>query len=202
MKVTAWNVGPRTARRWLRDLRTLMRENPADLVALFEATRGVALLRALHWRKRTICHHADVVAILPRHTRRPRVEVVGHDVAWRGPHLGRPKVGRRWLLLVWDDEAILLVHRVTPIGNEAAWAADLDVIAAVVARTDLPDNLAIIGDHNGTRERLHDEYADLGLTLLPVTSKVDQCAVRDFDGEGKRLGNHGSDHVALGWRLR
>lgn len=202
MGVVAWNVGPRPVREILRDLRTLIGQNPAKIVGLFEATRLVPYLRVRYPHRRVICHHSDVVAILRRGARRPRVEVISHDVAWRGPHMGRAKVGRKWLLLVWDDEAILLVHRVTPIGNEAAWDAETDLIHAIVKRVDLPDQLAIIGDHNGTRDRLEDDYADMGLRLLPVNAKVDQCAVRGFKGDGKRLGNHGSDHVAIGWRLR
>lgn len=202
MSVVAWNVGPRPLREIMADLRVLVGQNPAKITALFEATRLVPLLRARYPHRRVICHHTDVVAILKRGMRRPRVEVVSHDVAWTGPHLSRPKRGRRWLLLVWDDEAVLLIHRVTPLGNKAAWDAETDLIRSVVKRTDLPTNLAIIGDHNGTRERLADDYADMGLTLLPVNAHVDQCAVRGFRGEGKRLGNHGSDHVAIAWRLR
>lgn len=202
MKVVAWNVGPRAAWKILRSFRGIDPADDAKVSALFEASRLVALLRARYPHRRVICHHTDVVAILRRGARRPRVEVVSHAVPWIGPHQGRPKRGRRWLLLVWDDEAILLLHRVTPIGNELAWMADLAVIRDVCNRLDLPDKLAIIGDHNGTRDRLEDEYADLGLTLLPVNAKVDQCAVRGYLGGGTRLGNHGSDHVAIEWRLR
>lgn len=204
MRVLAWNVGPRAAWKIVRSLRALMADNPAKITALFEASKPhlVAAIRLRFPHRRVICHRSDVVAIVRRGAPRPRVEVISHDVSWRGPHLGRAKKGRRWLLLVWDDVAVLLVHRVTPIGNEAAWDAETDLIHKVVSRVDLPDELAIIGDHNGTRDRLRDDYADMGLTLLPVAAKVDQCAVRDLAGGGTRLGNHGSDHVALMWRLR
>jgi hypothetical protein len=192
MKVVAWNVGPRFWRKILRSLAGIRAMKTAKITALFEASNPalVAALRARYPHRRVICHHTDAVAILKRGGRRPRVEVVSHDVTWRGPHLGRPKRGRRWL------------HRVTPIGNEAAWDAETDLIRSIVKRVDLPDELAIIGDHNGTRARLCDDYADMGLRLLPVNAKVDHCAVRDLAGGGIRLGNHGSDHVAIEWRLR
>jgi len=204
MRIVAWNVGPRSRWKILRSFRDIEPANKAKVVALFEASHPllVALLRARYPHRRVICHRSDVVAIVKRGTPRPRVEVVGHDVAWTGPHLGRAKQGRRWLLLVWDDEAFLLVHRVTPAGNGQAWEAEREVIRSIVRRVDLPDRLAIIGDHNKRDHELRDEYDELGLTLLPVNAKVDQCAVRGLLGEGKRLGNHGSDHVAILWRLR
>ena len=204
MKILAYNVGPRPPRKIDRSHRGIKAMRTAKVSALFEASNPVlvGLLRARYLHRRVVCHRSDVVAILRRGAPRPRVEVVGHDEAWTGPHMGRAKKGRRWLLLVWVDEALLLAHRVTPIGNERAWEADRKVIADVAARWDLPDRLAVIGDHNKTADELHDEYADLGLTLLPVNAKVDQCAVRDFRGGGSRLGDHGSDHVALLWRLR
>ncbi|MEO5664884.1 MAG: hypothetical protein ABIR39_16565 [Nocardioides sp.] len=201
MKVVAWNVGPRFWRKIIRSLGGIKPMRTAKITALFEASNPllVAGLRARYPHRRVICHRSDVVAILRRGVRRPRVEVISHDVPWTGPHLGRPKRGRRWLLLVWDDEAILLIHRVTRPGNEKAWDAETKLIARVVARVDLPDKLAVIGDHNREAKQLEDEYADMGLRLLPVNAKVDQAAVRDMDGEGVRLGNHDSDHVALLW---
>lgn len=204
MRVVAWNVGPRVWRKILRSLRGIKPMRTAKITALFEASHPVLVtaLRVRYPHRHVICHRSDVVAILRRGVRRPRVEVISHQFAWRGPHLGRSKRGRRWLLLVWDDCAVLLVHRVTPEGNEEAWDAETALIAAIVARPDLPDELAVIGDHNGTDERLRDEYAAIGLKLLPVNAKVDQCAVRDLLGGGTRLGNHGSDHVAIEWRLR
>lgn len=204
MKVVAWNVGPRAWPKILRSLRGIKAMKTAKITALFEASNPllVAALRARYPHRRVICHRSDVVAILRRGVRRPRVQVVSHTAAWTGPHQARSKRGRRWLLLIWDDEAVLLIHRVTPIGNEKAWAADLAVIAGVLGRVDLPDKLAIIGDHNGTRERLEAEYAHLGLTLLDVNAKVDQCAVRGYLGGGTRLGMHDSDHVAIEWELR
>jgi len=204
VKVVAWNVGPRAAWKILRSFRGIKPAKTAKITALFEASKPalVALLRARYPHRRVICHHTDVVAILRRGAPRPRVEVVGHGTPWTGPHLGRRKNGRSWLLLVWDDEAILLIHRVTPQGNAEAWEADRKVIAAITRRMDLPDNLAIIGDHNKRADELEDEYADLGLRLLPVNAKVDQCAVRGFHGDGTRLGDHDSDHVAIAWSLR
>ena len=204
MRVVAWNVGPRAWPKILRSLRGIKAMKTAKITALFEASNPllVAALRARYPHRRVICHRTDVVAILRRGVRRPRVEVISHDKAWTGPHLGRQKRGRRWLLLVWDDCAVLLVHRVTPIGNEEAWDAETELIAAIVARPDLPDELAVIGDHNGTDERLRKEYAAIGLKLLPVNAKVEQCAVRDLEGDGTRLGKHDSDHVAIEWELR
>lgn len=204
MKVVAWNVGPRSRWKILRSFRGIKPAADAKITALFEASHPllVVLLRARYPHRRVICHRSDVVAILRRGAPRPRVEVVGHGTPWRGPHLGRRKNGRSWLLLVWDDVAVLLIHRVTPKGNDEAWEADRKVIAAIAGRVDLPDQLAIIGDHNKRADELRDEYADLGLLLLPVNAKVDQCAVRGFLGGGTRLGQHGSDHVAIEWRLR
>lgn len=204
MNILAWNVGPRFWRKILRAFRALSRDHPAKITALFEASNPllVQALRVLYPHKRVICQRTDVVAIISRDAPSPRVEVIGHDVAWTGPHLGLPKHGRRWLLLVWEDEAVLLIHRVTPLGNEVAWNVETELIAAVCSRLDLPDRLAVIGDHNGTRDRLERDYEAMGLDLLPVNAKVDQCAVRKFRGRGRRLGNHGSDHVAIGWRLR
>lgn len=204
MRVLAWNVGPRSRWRILRSLRGIEPAKTAKVVALFEASHPllVTLLRARYPHRRVICHRSDVVAIIRRGAPRPRVEVVGHDVQWRGPHMGRAHRGRRWLLLVWDDEAVLLIHRVTPRGNGIAWEADHDVIRTIARRVDLPDRLAVIGDHNKRDHELRDDYDELGLTLLPVNAKVDHCAVRGFEGEGKRLGQHGSDHVAILWRLR
>lgn len=204
MKVVAWNVGPRVWRKILRSLRGIKAMRSAKITALFEASNPllVAALRARYPHRRVICHRTDVVAILRRGARRPRVEIISHDKAWTGPHLSRSKRGRRWLLLVWDDCAVLLVHRVTPEGNEEAWDAETDLIRSIVERPDLPDELAVVGDHNGTEERLRKEYAAMGLTLLPVNAKVDQAAVRDLLGGGTRLGMHGSDHVAIEWRLR
>lgn len=207
MRILAWNVGPRSPRAILGSFRALDREHPAKIIALFEASRRalVALLVARYPHRRVICHRTDVVAIIPRGRPRPRVEVIGHDYPWRGPHMGRVKRGRRWLLLVWDDEAFLFVHRVSggPSGpNAAAWRVESRIIRDVCTRWDMPQRLAIVGDHNATAHELHDEYADLGLTLLPVVAKVDACAARGFHGGGTRLGNHGSDHVAIMWRLR
>ncbi len=211
MKVTAWNVGPRSNASIVRDLGTIKAAKDDKITALFEASDRelVKQLRDAHPDDRVLWGRSDVVALIPRGTPRPRVEVVGHGVAWTGPHMGKVHHGRRWLLLVWDDEAVLLVHRVPggPSGgqgggNRKAWVADLAVIGKVARRTDLPDKLAVIGDHNGTASELRDEYADLGLSLLPVNAHVDQAAVRGFRGGGSRLGNHGSDHVALGWSLR
>ncbi len=204
MRVLSWNVGPRSWRKILRSLRGIEPAKTAKVVALFEASNRllVAALRIRYPHRRVICRRTDVVALVKRNAPRPRVEVVGHDADWTGPHMKRAKHGRRWLLLVWEDEAILLVHRVTPAGNGIAWEADRDVIAAVARRTDLPRRLAVIGDHNKRAHELRDEYDELGLTLLPVNAKVDQCAVRGFNGGGTRLGQHGSDHVAILWRLR
>lgn len=203
-RVGAWNVGPRSPWRIVRSFARLNRQNPAKVWALFEASRPllVTALRIRFPHRRVICHRTDVVVILRRGAPHPRVEVVGHGTRWQGPHLGRPKNGRSWLLLVWDDEAVLFVHRVTPRGNDEAWKADRKVIAAVARRVDLPDRLAVIGDHNKRARELAREYKSMGLTLLPANAKVDQCAVRGFLGAGTRLGDHGSDHVALLWRLR
>lgn len=200
--IVAWNVGPRPWRRIVRSLRGIRQVRDVDVVALFEASQPllVAGLRVRYPHRRVICRRSDVVAILPRRER-PRVEVISHDVAWRGPHLGRAKRGRRWLLLTWPDSAVLLVHRVTPVGNQAAWDAETDLIRSVVRRADLPSRLAVVGDHNGTDSRLRTDYAEMGLHLLPAETKVDQCAVRGMIGAGHRLGLHGSDHVAVLWRL-
>lgn len=84
----------------------------------------------------------------------------------------------------------------------AEWDAETALIRDVCQRMDLPDRLAIIGDHNGGRIELAHTYGGMGLTMLPVTAKVDQAAVRRIHGGGTRLGNHGSDHVAIMWRLR
>lgn len=203
MKILAWNGGARPWREILRSLRPLMAEHDARIVALFEASNPllVAALRVRYPSHRVICRRSDIVALIPRRVPRPRVDVIGHDVAWRGPKQGRSKQGRRWLLLTWDAETVLLVHRVTPIGNEVAWAAETELLRGIAKRWDI-ERLAIIGDHNGTRERLRPEYAAMGLTLLPVQAKVDHCAVRGFRGGGTRLGKYGSDHPALLWRLR
>jgi hypothetical protein len=203
MRVLAWNVGPRPWREILRSLGQLMGEHEARVTGLFEASNPllVAALRVRYPGHRVICRRSDVVALVPRRVARPRVNVIGHDVAWRGPKLGNAKAGRRWLMLSWDDETILLVHRVTPIGNVNAWDAETELLREVAKRWDI-ERLAIIGDHNGTHDRLRPQYARLGLSLLPVHAKVDHCAVRDFLGGGTRLGNYDSDHVAILWRLR
>lgn len=202
-RVGAWNVGPRAHWKIVRSFRQLRGQHCAKVWALFEASHPllVTMLRIRFPHRRVICHRTDVVVFMRRGAPRPRVEVVGHGMPWVGPHLGRPKTGRSWLLLVWDDEAMLFVHRVTPRGNDEAWEADRKVIAAVAGRVDLPDRLAVIGDHNKRAAELAAEYDNLGLTLLPAKAKVDQCAVRGFTGKGTRLGDHGSDHVALLWRL-
>lgn len=202
-KIVAWNVGPRAWRKIMRSLIGIKRARRADVVALFEASvlPFVMALRVRYPRRRVIWRRTDVVAIVRRRDPQPRVEVIEHDVPWTGPHLGRPKIGRRWLLLVWDDHAILFVHRVTPIGNEAAWNAETELIRDVTQRSDLPHDLAVIGDHNGTRERLRIAYASMSLKLLPANTKVDQAAVRGVRGEGVRLGMHDSDHVAMLWVL-
>lgn len=202
-KITAYNVGPRPNRDILRSVGQLMRDRHSDLTVLFEASDPmlVAALKVRYFHKRVVCHRTDTVAIFSRRGPQPRIEVVGHGTPWTGPKTGKAKYGRSWLLLVWDDVAILPIHRVTPIGNEEAWEADRRVIRTVVRRTDLPTRLAIPGDHNGTDERLQAEYPQLGLRLLPAEAKVDQCAVRKFTGWGVRAGNYGSDHVAMVWHL-
>lgn len=202
MRVVAWNVGPRAWWKILRSFRGIDPADKAKVTALFEASNRalVAALRARYPRRRVICRRTDVVAILRRGAPRPRVEVIEHDAAWSGPHTGRKKRGRRWLLLIWDDFAVLLIHRVTPIGNDAAWEAENELIAEVANRWDI-ERLAVIGDHNGTDDRLREVYAEMGLKLLPANTKVDQAAVRDCQGRGIRLGDHGSDHVAMLWIL-
>lgn len=211
MRVVAWNVGPRSVLSIVASLGGIVAARKAEIVALFEASdrRLVALLKVRYPHRKVLCHRTDVVALISRRAPKPRVEIVGHDVAWIGPHAGLSHSGRRWLLLIWDDHAVLLVHRVPggPLGgrngtNRRAWLADLAVIRATVNRGDLPDKLAIVGDHNGLRTELQREYGPLDLILLPANAHVDQCAVRDLKGRGDRLGNHGSDHVALEWRFQ
>lgn len=203
MRVVAWNVGPRVWPKFLRSLLGIKQARRAHVVALFEAAQllFVVALRARYPGRRVIWRRTDVVALVRRRDEKPRVEIVEHHAPWTGPHLGRRKIGRRWLLLIWEDAAVLLVHRVTPIGNERAWAAETRLIRQITEREDLPENLAVIGDHNGTRERLSVEYAAMGLRLLPAKTKVDQAAVRGMRGEGMRLGRHDSDHVAMLWLL-
>lgn len=204
MRIVAWNVGPRPAPAIVQSYNGIRATRHSDLTALFEASNRelVFRLRRDHPDHRVLWGRTDVVVLIPRSHPRPRVEVVGHDVAWKGPHMGVVHHGRKWPLLIWDDIAVLPIHRVTPIGNAAAWEADRRVIAHVAARTDLPRRLAIPGDHNGTDARLRAEYAAMGLTLLPMDAKVDQCAARGLHGTGVRLGNHESDHVAVGWPLK
>jgi hypothetical protein len=206
VRVIAWNVGPRSRWRILRSLRRLMRDHPADVYVLLEATRCTDALRRRHGDKyRVIRRASDVVALVSRDLPRPDVKTFEHEIDWLGPKAGIPHEGRSFLRLDWDDDRLVLVHRVPggPKGgtsprvnglNREAWVADLTQISRAVGEA---KRAAVIGDHNGTHNELAEDYQGLGLTVAAARTHVDKAATRGYDARCRRLGNYGSDHPAL-----
>lgn len=198
--ITCWNVGPRPTWRWMRSLGRLRRDHPSEVTGLFEATRGCLAVRARYGaRNRVIRRRSDVVAVVSRSLPKPRVEVIRHDVEWVGPKLGLPKRGRRHLLLDFDGDGVLLLHRVTggPGGpNRAAWYAEADLIAEVCRRPGLR-TLRVLGDQNARAVEVAGFWKELGMRQIRTGCKVDHGAQRGVATWGVRLDPYGSDHPAV-----
>lgn len=204
-EINAWNTGPRGVDSILKSFNRLSHQHPAKITALFEASKPGVMkgLREDHPHKHVVCKRSDVILLFPKGKPQPKIEVIEHNLPWVGPHNGIKKEGRRFLLMTYEErEAFLFVHRISggPRGpNAKSFAAESDLIERVMNRKNLPKKRGVIGDHNCDQEEQTRIYRPMGLQMLPVVAKVDAAAVQGLRGRGTRLGNYGSDHVAIGW---
>ncbi len=199
MRITTWNakVG-RTPVAAASAARRVRRASKADRMALLEATAYVGALRLVMPRWRVQCPEGSDVVLLTR-KRDPEVtlEVIAHDFAWTGPHMGKPQTGRGHLLVAgWQ----LFVHRISggPSGgkgglNKVAWGNE----SALIRKTlrGLPRALCM-GDQNATARELADWWRGQGMRPIRTGLKVDHGAERgcDTDGGWRLAKKYGSDH--------
>lgn len=184
----AWGVG------------RLIRHERPHVVALFEATGYVDLLRARFGaRWRVVCDRSDVVLLVRRNLGPFDVQVVGHDQVWTGPKVGITHRGRRHLLVRLGQHTILFVHRVPggPSGgrgglNRRAYGVEAELIAYALADAGA---CVCVGDQNATVDELVDGWRGLGMRPIRTGAKVDHGAERGYKARGRRLDRkYGSDH--------
>lgn len=195
MRVVTWNVKVgRTPIAAAHAVRRVRRAAKADRLALLEAGGYVGALRLVmpRWR---VQHPegSDVVLLTRKRDPAPTLQVIAHDYAWTGPHMGIEKTGRGHLFV---DGWQLFVHRISggPHGpNAAAYRRE----SALIRRTlrGLPKRLCM-GDQNATVKELAAFWRALGMRLIRTGLKVDHGAEDgvDTDGGWRLAKRFGSDH--------
>lgn len=195
MRVVTWNVKVgRTPIAAACAVRRVRRAAKADRLALLEAGGYVGAMRLVmpRWR---VQHPegSDVVLLTRKSAPRPHLEVIAHDYAWTGPHMGKAKEGRGHLLV---DAWQLFVHRISggPHGpNRAAYANESALIRETLHGL---DPALCMGDQNATVDELADWWKAQGMRPIRTTLKVDHGAQRscETDGGWRLARQYGSDH--------
>ncbi len=195
MRVVTWNVKvgrtPLTAAHAVRRVR---RAAKADRIALLEAGGYVRALRLAmpRWR---VQHPegSDVVLLTRKRDPRPTVEVIAHDLAWTGPHLDLPKVGRGHLFV---DGWQLFVHRISGGPDGPNWQAYKRESALIRKTLHGLKRRLCMGDQNATATELANWWKAQGMRPIRTGLKVDHGAEHgcDTDGGWRLAKQYGSDH--------
>ncbi len=201
MRVVTWNVKVgRTPIAAAYAVRRVRRAARADRLALLEAGGYVGALRLVmpRWR---VQHpeDSDVVLVTRRRAPVPHLEVIAHDYAWTGPHMGKPKTGRGHLLV---DGWQFFVHRISggPSGgrrglNKAAWGNESALIRETLHGLDVA---LCMGDQNAEAGELDEWWKAQGMRPIRTGRKVDHGAERGCDAEDWSLDRRfGSDHYPV-----
>lgn len=204
-RVIAWNarVG-RKPRRVARSVKRMARWHKVDVFVLLEASTYADALREKMPDWHIFGQSTDALVLIRRGSEFT-MDVIQHDVAWRGPKLHIDHTGRRWPIIDFGTWQLACLHRVPggPMGgttldgfNKRAWGQEAVLLRTTARAATVPT--LFVGDQNATVMQMMAWVREAGGRVVRTGLKVDWAwLVGKAQVTAKALGRHGSDHHAV-----